>query len=519
MLETLIVHLSLVCRRLTVAARGELPEVNMALMNRRHFVRQTAFAATLYGFPLRVLTEPRKLSDEAEQNGPPLAAESIGKLASAIAGNVITPDSTEYDSARSIFNRAFDRRPALIVRCAGASDAMRALDFARRHNLPLAVRSGGHSRLGYGICDGGLVIDLSAMKLVEVDLGKRVARAQAGALVRDLDEATQRFGLATTSGGCPTVGIAGLTLGGGEGRLDSKYGLACDNLLSAEVVTVDGRRIETSQKSNADLFWAIRGGGGNFGVVTTLEYQLHPVVKVLSGTLTYPAGRIPELLQAFVQFIAEAPDEMHALAQLLPSERGPRFKIDVCHCGDPRTGNDLIRPLRALNPQEDGVRVMSYLEAQSAGGFLQAPVAHFQTNLILWELSGPAIAAITAAIGNAPATCKLIILALQGAVTRVGVMDTAFALRQPGYEIDIAGFWSATADRPEAVRWVEATRDSLQPFAHGVYVNQLGDTSEQLVRSAYGPNYARLVEIKKKYDPTNLLRLNQNVKPDGLSNH
>ena len=299
----------------------------------------------------------------------------------------MTPAAPDYEAARLIFNRAFDTHPAVIVRCAGPSDVARALDFAQTKNLPLAVHGGGHSRVGYGMCDGGVVIDLSGMKRVEVDASKRVARVEAGALVRDLDEATQRFGLATTSGGCPTVGIAGLTLGGGEGRLDSKYGLACDNLLSAEVVTVDGRRIEASQKSNPDLFWAIRGGGGNFGVVTELEYQLHSIARVLSGTLTYPAGRIPELLHAFVQFIAEAPDEMHALAQLLPSERGPRFTIDVTHCGDPRTGNDLIRPLRALNPQNDGVRVMSYLEAQAAGGFLQAPVAHFQTNLILSELS------------------------------------------------------------------------------------------------------------------------------------
>jgi hypothetical protein len=363
------------------------------------------------------------------------------------------------------------------------------------------------------MCDGGVVIDLSGMKRVEVDAGKRVARAEAGALVCDLDEATQRFGLATTSGGCPTVGIAGLTLGGGEGRLMEKYGAACDNLLSAQVVTVDGRQIETSQRSNPDLFWAIRGGGGNFGVVTALEYQLHPVGEVVSGTLTYPAGRIPELLQAFVKFLAGAPDEMDALAKLLPSEQGPRLGIDLCHCGDARMGNDLVSSLRALKPRDDTVKVMSYLEAQAAGGFLLAPVAHFQTNLILRELSAAAIAAIMTAINNAPAKCKLIIIPLRGAVSRVSLSNTAYALRQPGYEVDIAGVWSSTAERADVVQWVQATRDKLQPFAHGVYVNQLGDTSDRLVRLAYGPNYARLVEIKKKYDPTNVLRLNQNIKP------
>ena len=292
-----------------------------------------------------------------------------------------------------------------------------------------------------------------------------------------------------------------------------KCGLACDNLLSAQVVTVDGRQVEASQKSNPDLFWAIRGGGGNFGVVTALEYQLHSVSEVVSGALTYPAGRVPELLQGFVKFLAGAPDEMDALAQLLPSESGPRLKIDVCYCGDARMANDLVRPLRALKPQDDSVKPMSYLEAQAAGGFLLTPVAHFQTNLFLREVSDAAIAAASTAISNAPKTCKVILVPLRGAVSRVGLSDTAFALRQPGYELDMAGVWSAPAEKADAVRWVLAARDSLQPFANGVYVNQLGDTSDQLVRAAYGPNYARLVEIKKKYDPNNVLRLNQNIKP------
>lgn len=491
----------------------------MALITRRHFVRQTAFAAAVYACPLRAIGESRRLFGADEQSGSLLDAETIRKLRSGIAGHVITPDGSEYEAARLVFNRAFDRRPMAIVRCAGPADVARVLSFAQTRNLPLAVRSGGHSRLGYGMCDGGVVIDLSAMKRVEVNAVKRVARAEAGALVRDLDEATQRYGLATTSGGCPSVGIAGLTLGGGEGRLMEKYGAACDNLLSAQVVTVDGRQVEASQTSNPDLFWAIRGGGGNFGVVTALEYQLHSVGQVLSGALVYPAGRLPELLHAFVRFLAGAPDEMDAFAQLLPAERGdPRLKIDVCFCGDPRMGTGLLRPLRALKPQDDSVKVMSYLEAQAAGGFLQAPVAHFQTDLILRELSGTAIAAITTAINNAPVRCKVIIVPLRGAISRVNAGDTAYALRQPGYEIDMAGTWSTPAEKAAVVRWVQATRDNLQPFAHGVYVNQLGDTSDELVRSGYGPNYARLVEIKKKYDPKNVLRLNQNIKPDGPSN-
>ena len=448
----------------------------MALAIRRQFIQQASLAAgALHSSPIKRL---EAIFERAEQKPATPDAASIHSFASKITGRVITPEASEYESARSVINKAFDQRPAVIVRCAGASDVPRALDFAQKKNLPLAVRSGGHSRLGHGMCDGGVVIDLSGMKRVEVDTGKRVARAEAGALVRDLDEATQGSGLATTSGGCPTVGVAGLTLGGGEGRLMEKYSLACDNLLSAQVATVDGRQLEASQKSNADLFWAIRGGGG---VVTTLEYQLHPVDEVVSGALTYPVGRIPELLQVFARFLAEAPDEMDAFAQLLPSEGGPRFKIDVCYCGDARMANDLVRPLRGLKPKDDSVKPMSYLEAQAAGGFLLTPVAHFQTNLFLRELSDAAIAAVSTAISNAPATCKVILVPLRGAVSRVGSSDTAFALRQPGYEVNMTGVWSASAEKADTVRWVHATRDSLQPFASGVYVNQLGDTSDQLV--------------------------------------
>ena len=489
----------------------------MALTTRRKFVQQSAWAAAaLSHWSARSFL--KDIAEGPKQTPAPVDAASIRKLVSGIKGHVITSEAAEYESARLVFNRAFDRRPGVIVRCAGPSDVVRALDFAQTRNLPLAVRSGGHSRVGFGICDGGVVIDLSGMNRVEVNTTERLARAEAGALVRDLDQATQRFGLATTSGGCPTVGIAGFTLGGGEGRLMEKYGAACDNLVSAQVVTVDGRQVEASQKSNPDLFWAIRGGGGNFGVVTALEYQLHQVGQVVSGALTYPAGHLPELLHAFVRFLDGAPNEMDAFAQLLPSERGARLKIDVCYCGDPRMAKDLVQPLRALKPQDDTVKLMSYLEAQSAGGFLLAPVAHYQTNLILRELSETAIATITTAIESAPAKCKAIVVPLRGAVSRVGVSDTAFPLRQPGFEIDMTGVWSTHAEKADAVRWVEATRDSLQPFAHGVYVNQLGDTSDQLVRSGYGPNYARLVEIKKKYDPNNVLRLNQNIKPDNPAN-
>jgi FAD/FMN-containing dehydrogenase len=486
----------------------------MAPVSRRQFIQQTALAtAALYKSPFKAFAGALRISGAAQENTPPLDPAAIRKLASEITGRVITTDAADYETARLIFNRAFDLHPALIVRCAGASDVARSFDFARSHDLPLAVRGGGHNRAGFSVCEGGVVIDLSGMNRVEVDASKPVAHVEAGSLVRDLDGATQRFGLATTSGGCPTVGIAGLTLGGGEGLLMSKYGAACDNLLSAQLVTVDGRQVEASQNSNPDLFWAIRGGGGNFGVVMSLEYRLHRVSEVLAGTITYSPGRISELLHAFVKFVSAAPDEMNVVGEVLPSEQGPRFQMLVLHCGQARHGNDLLRPLRALKPEEDKVRITSYLETQSTINPYM-PVAHFQTDLFLPQLTDAAIAAITKATKDASPNTRVFIVPLYGAISRVGVSDTAFALRQPGYEVDIMGRWDAPEEKATAVHWVKALRDTLLPFAHGVYANQLGETSEELVKAAYGSNYARLVEIKKKYDPQNVLLLNQNIKPD-----
>lgn len=494
----------------------------MAVTTRRQFVQQSLLAAAaLYGYPVQTPAGVRGILTAGEQSAASVDPAEIRTLASKISGHVITPEASDYESSRLVNNRAYDRHPALIVRCASASDVARALDFGQRQSLPLAVRGGGHSAAGYGVCDGGVMIDLSGMKRIEVNAAKRVARAEAGSLVGDLDEATQRFGLATPVGTCPTVGIAGLTLGGGEGALMPKYGATCDNLVSAQVVTVDGRQVEASHKSNPDLFWAIRGGGGNFGVVTGFEYQLHPVSEVLAGALIYPAGRLPETLQTYVKFTAGAPDEMSAAGLVLPSDQGPRFQMLVGYCGQPSMGNDLLRPLRAqLKPQVDGVMATSYLEAQRKW-FPEAaakPSGYFVANLFLPELSEASIAAITMATQDAPRRFMVLIANFRGAVTRVRYTDMAFAMRQPGYEVDVSGNWIAPEEKDSVVRWVNALRDKLQPLSHGLYVNALSETSDELVRVAYGPNYARLVGIKKKYDPKNVLRLNQNIKPDSLSN-
>ena len=480
----------------------------MSPPSRRQFIRHVAGSLVALGsYPLTTRPTENNTFDTRIFD-----AGAIRSLASKLKGHLVTQGEPDYESARLVFNRAFDRHPALIIYCASTSDVARGLEFARKGNVPIAVRSGGHNRAGFSSCDNGVVLDLSRMNQVRVDAGKRIARADGGALTINLDAVTQSVGLATTSAGCPTVGLAGLTLGGGEGLLMSKYGAACDNLLSARMVTVDGHQVRVSQDANPELFWAIRGGGGNFGIVTALEYRLHPLSEVLAGTLVYPNGRIPELLQAFAKFVADAPDEMNVVGQVVSSSVGAHFQMLVCHCGDARTGNTLLDSLRSSKPQQDDVRTMPYLQANATVN-PAAPAAHFQTNVFLPELGAAAIEAIAAAFSESPPNTRVFMVPIYGAITRVRLNDTAFPMRSFGFELDIMGRWADAEARLRAIEWVRRLRDSLRPLARGAYVNQLGETSEELVREAYGGHYSRLASIKKKYDPQNVLRLNQNIKP------
>jgi hypothetical protein len=294
-----------------------------------------------------------------------------------------------------------------------------------------------------------------------------------------------------------------------------KYGAACDNVQSAEVVTVDGRQVEASHNSNSDLFWAIRGGGGNFGVATSFEYRLHPVTEVLAGALEYPAGRISELLRTYQQFTATAPDEIMVVATIVPSKQGPRFRILFRYCGEASVGNELLRFLREpIKPQDAAVKVMSYLEAQTTE-FPQPPkpLPYFETSLFLPELNEAAIAAITTAIQDAPQRMRVMMWHLHGAVTRIPTGDMAFPLRESGHELQLRGDWETPEEETSARQWTSALRAALNPFSHGIYVNHLSEPSDKFIRAAYGPNYGRLAEIKKKYDPTNVLVLNPNIKP------
>ena len=480
-------------------------------MSRRAFVHHAALLAAGVG-TLPDLTNALRSATCAHRQGRQLDPALVRRLAASLKGRVISPRDTDYPGARLVFNRAFDKHPALIVRCASLDDVPRALEFARTNELPLAVRSGGHNRAGLSVCDDGLVLDMGSLSRVDVNARQRVARAQGGALTIHLDAATRNAGLATTAAGCPTVGLAGLTLGGGLGFLMSKFGTACDNLLSADVVAADGRLLTVSHDENPDLFWAIRGGGGNFGIAAALTYRLYPLTDVIGGVLGYAPGRTEMLLHAFARFCETAPDEMNVVGVLSRSEAGTQFQMIVCHAGDAKRGNELLASWRALRPVHDSVRTAPYAEIQGTVN-PAAPAAHFQTNLFLPRFGDAAISAIAQAIDHAPLNARAFMVPYYGAMTRVGVTDTAFPLREAGFEMDLMARWTSPGERSGGEAWVRALRQSLKPYAHGAYVNQLGETSEELVRQAYGVNYARLATLKRKYDPGNLFRSNQNVKP------
>src|SRR5919106_4297299 len=298
----------------------------------------------------------------------PLDEADVQGLAAALRGDLIRPEDDHYDTARAVFNAMVDRRPALIVRCSGVSDVMRGVEFARSHDVPLSIRGGGHSVAGKAVCDGGLMLDLSPMKGIRVDPTRRTAEAQAGLTLGEFDHETQEFGLATTLGVVSVTGIAGLTLGGGLGWLNGRYGLACDNLISAEVATANGQLLRASAEENQDLFWAIRGGGGNFGVVTSLEYQLHPLDLVLAGGLSYPLAMAPRVLRYYDDFVKAAPDELSTAASLGLTPAGePTVSIAVCYCGPIDEGEQVLRPLRTfVSPVDDTIQPMSYTVVQSA---------------------------------------------------------------------------------------------------------------------------------------------------------
>ncbi|HEX5506096.1 MAG TPA: FAD-binding oxidoreductase, partial [Thermomicrobiales bacterium] len=443
---------------------------------------------------------------------------------------LIRPADPAYDDARAVWNAAIDRRPAAIARVADAADVRAALACARAHGLPVAVRGGGHHVAGLGTVDGGLVLDLGQMRAVTVDRRARTARVEAGARLGDLDRATQEYGLAVPAGQSADTGVAGLTLGGGTGWLMRKYGLTIDNLLAVELVTADGRLLRASAAERPDLFWGLRGGGGNFGVVTAFTYRLQPVGPiVLGGPLIYTLDRAGAALRAYRDFMAAAPDELTAFAVFatIPSvppfpERlhgRPALAIDLCYAGPLEEGEGVVAPLRAFGPPAlDLVGPIPYLVRQRMlDGTAPRGRHHYSRSGYLRDLPDAVIAALVAGFARVPSPLAQIFLArLGGAVARASEMATAFSGRDAAYLFWILGTWPPAGTAGPNQRWVRALAAALTPHATGgVYVNLIDrDEGRERVRAAYGAaTYARLARLKAAYDPDNLFRLNHNIAP------
>jgi hypothetical protein len=440
------------------------------------------------------------------------------ELGSGLRGEVALPGDRGYDMARAVFNGMIDRRPLAVVRCADASDVVRCVRFAGRHKLPLSVRGGGHSVAGNAVRDGAVMLDLSGMKALRVDPEARTVRAEPGLTLGEFDRATQAFGLATTLGVVSTTGIAGLTLGGGLGWLNGRHGLACDNLISADVVTADGRLLRASAQENEDLFWGIRGGGGNFGVATSLEYQLHPVDLVLAGGLSYPLEVAPRILRFYDDFVKSAPDELSTAASLGLTPAGePTLSIAVCYCGPIDEGEQVLGRLRTFQlPVDDGIQPMPYTMLQSARdeGFPFGRL-HYWKSGWLRDVTDGAIETLLRFLPQMPSSASGIGLQqLHGAASRVAPSATAFPHRAEQYDFCILSQWSESTDSDRNLQWTRALFGAMQPhLEESVYVNNLGDEGPGRVQAAYGENYPRLAAIKRTYDPDNLFRANQNIDP------
>lgn len=457
----------------------------------------------------------------AVETRPTVDDAAVQALQRSLRGTLVRPGDDSYDTARTVYNAMIDKRPALIVRCAGVADVIAAVNFARKHDLLVAVRGGGHNVAGNAVCDEGIVIDLSGMRAIRVDPARRTARAEPGATYREFDRETQAFGLATTGGTISATGIAGLTLGGGFGWLARQYGLACDNLLSVDMVLADGRFLTASAEENADLFWGVRGGGGNFGVVTAFEYRLHPVGPVLGGLLVHPLEKAREALRFYRDFTATAPDELAVFAALLTNPDGSRVvAFIVCYNGAIEEGERVIAPLRRFGPPlADMVQPIPYTAMQTMldDGFPNG-LQNYWKSSFLREIGDEAIDTIIAHFTAAPSPLTaMVIEQFGGAASRVGATETAFSHRSGHSNFLIVARCADPAEAAENMAWARAAWAAMQPFADGgAYSNyvEAGAEGAGRIREAYGPEtYERLVALKNTYDPTNFFRVNQNIKP------
>ncbi len=450
-----------------------------------------------------------------------LDSTAVAELTERFSGAVLGPQDPGYDEARRVHNGSIDKRPALIARCRGTADVVDAVRFATEHGLEIAVRGGGHNVAGRAVCEGGLMIDLAPMKGISVDAERRTARAQGGVTWREFNRETQLHGLATTGGVISTTGIAGLTLGGGIGYLMGMHGLSIDNLIGAEVVTATGEVLRADAENHADLFWALRGGGGNFGVVTWLEYRLHPVGPMVTGGLVaHPFEAAGDVLRFFRDTTPSWPDELTGFAGLVHAPDGsgaPIVAVVAVHCGSPEEGEEAVAPIKAFgSPILDAMGPMSY---EATASFLDegypAGARNYWKSNFLQVLDDDAIDTMIARFASCPSPMSgLAMEHVHGAVTRVGLAETPFPFRHEGYNLLITSEWLEPEEDEPNIAWTRETYDALRPhFADLRYVNYLDDDEDDPAASAYGPNHDRLRAVKATYDPENLFHLNQNIRP------
>jgi FAD/FMN-containing dehydrogenase len=455
------------------------------------------------------------ISEQGIPSASVLDTGALSALRTRLRGALLLPQDPNYDDTRRVFNAMIDRRPAAIARCADTADVVAAVGFARDHGLPLAVRGGGHGVAGHCVCDGGLMVDLSLMKGIAVDPERRVATAGAGLRRGEFVVATEHYGLVSPTGIVSDTGLAGLTLGAGYGWLNGKYGLAIDNLVGAEVVTADGRVLRASEEEHPDLFWALRGGSGNFGIVTSFELELHPVTRVLGGMLIHPFPRAAEVLRFYREVAAAAPDELTIYAALVTGPDGNQaVAIVPCWCGSLEEGERVLAPIRAFGPPlADLVGPMPYSAMNTlVDAALPSGLRYYWKQNLLRELGDGAIEAIVEQVARVPSPRSVVLIDhVHGAARRVAPTATAFPHRDAPHGLVLLSGWDDPADDAANIAWTRELSATTRPWATGgAYVNEAWDEKP---RAAFGVNYERLVAIKGRYDPTNLFCHNTNIAP------
>jgi FAD/FMN-containing dehydrogenase len=493
------------------------------MLNRRRFVGLSLAAAAGTALPVgrllaqaAVVTDVRAVTRQGAVTSIPVS--DLQQLRQSLRGALLLPGDAGYDTARRVLNESIDRRPALIVQPTGTADVRTAVDFARQHDLLLAVKCGGHSYSGKSTCDGGLQLDLSRMRSVRVDPAARIAWVSGGSLLGELDHEAMSLGLVTTAGTVSHTGVGGLTLGAGFGRLARRYGLACDNVRSVDVVTADGRLLHASADENSDLYWGVRGGGGNFGVVTSFEFGLHPMARqVVGGALVFPIERARELLPAYAEISAAAPDELYLDAIMTaPRGRPGMFVFDLCYSGPPGQAESVLAPLRKLGtPLADRLRAVDYVALQRSNDRTDPrnEGAYLKSGFID---EFPAKIAQTLLDGFEPHPDRGTTVFFQhagGAIARVPAEATAFPHRRATHNMFATVSWPLTAEATPHVAYVKGFWNTLERYTDGYYTNEVADEGQKVIDENYQGNLPRLQQVKNRYDPKNLFRLNANVKP------